>query len=65
MRRGYKYPGRHAARNRLIFKSFELGVSAKDLATAWKLSRGRIWQIIAAGNGGSMRAPYLDEAYGA
>jgi hypothetical protein len=61
MRRGHKFTGRHAHRNHIIYESYRLGVSANGLATAWKLTRGRLWQIIAEGNGGSMRARYLDE----
>jgi hypothetical protein len=61
VQRSHKFTGRHADRNTYFYGLFRLGASINNLARTSGLSSGRITQIIAAGNGGSSRARYLDE----
>jgi hypothetical protein len=61
MQRGHKFTGRYADRNRHIYELYRLGARADALALACGLSLTRVHQIIAEGNGGSMRAHYVGE----
>jgi hypothetical protein len=63
MQRGYKFTGRHADRNKHLYELYRRGARADALALACGLTRARLYQIVAEGNGGSVRARYVDEVF--
>jgi hypothetical protein len=58
-----KFTGRHADRNKCIYGLYRHGAHLDLLASACGLTPARVRQIISEGNGGSMRARYVDELW--
>lgn len=60
VRRGYKFTGPNADRNKYIYGLFRLGENLELLGTACGITLPEVEQIVAEGNGGTMPTVFFD-----